>query len=279
MADPGVKLFISCVSGEFGVYREPLRKGARVLPDIDVKIQEEFKLQGNDTLSMLAEYIEPCAAVVHFVGEMSGLRHRISACRNCSSATLILRPGSSARQSDRTASAHFLHAVGVQHGSRCSSARRCSSLFRARRRPAVRSSHPPPKRKRRRTTISNSSIEVDRPVPRRSVRQRGRSDDTDPAVGGDPGVKESRARRCCGGPPAPQSAVHLARRPVQRPRQANSKRSIRRFAAANGAGVLVRALHGLGGIGKVGGSPSNTHGSMRPSIRPSCSSARRAPRR
>lgn len=38
MADPGVKLFISCVSGEFGVYREPLRK-ALALPDIDVKIQ------------------------------------------------------------------------------------------------------------------------------------------------------------------------------------------------------------------------------------------------
>jgi hypothetical protein len=58
MADPGVKLFISCVSGEFGVYREPLRK-ALALPDIDVKIQEEFKPQGNDTLSMLVDYIEP----------------------------------------------------------------------------------------------------------------------------------------------------------------------------------------------------------------------------
>jgi hypothetical protein len=58
MADPGVKLFISCVSGEFGVYREPLRK-ALALPDIDVKIQEEFKPQGHDTLSMLVDYIEP----------------------------------------------------------------------------------------------------------------------------------------------------------------------------------------------------------------------------
>jgi hypothetical protein len=46
------------VSGEFGVYREPLRK-ALALPDIDVKIQEEFKPQGNDTLSMLVDYIEP----------------------------------------------------------------------------------------------------------------------------------------------------------------------------------------------------------------------------
>jgi tetratricopeptide (TPR) repeat protein len=71
MADPGVKLFISCVSGEFGVYREPLRN-ALALPDIDVKVQEDFKPQGKDTLSMLVDYIEPCAAVVHFVGDMSG---------------------------------------------------------------------------------------------------------------------------------------------------------------------------------------------------------------
>ncbi len=71
MADPGVKLFISRVSGEFGVYREPLCK-ALALTDIGVKIQEEFKPQGNDTLSMLVDYIEPRASVVHFVGEMSG---------------------------------------------------------------------------------------------------------------------------------------------------------------------------------------------------------------
>ena len=35
--------------------REPLRR-ALALPDIDVKIQEEFKPQGNDTLSMLVGY-------------------------------------------------------------------------------------------------------------------------------------------------------------------------------------------------------------------------------
>jgi hypothetical protein len=66
-----VQLFLSCVSNEFGIYREPLRR-ALTLPDVAVNIQEDFKPQGGDTLSMLMAYIAPCAAVVHFVGEMPG---------------------------------------------------------------------------------------------------------------------------------------------------------------------------------------------------------------
>jgi hypothetical protein len=66
-----VQLFLSCVSNEFGLYREPLRR-ALTLPDVAVNIQEDFKPQGGDTLSMLMVYIKPCAAVVHFVGEMAG---------------------------------------------------------------------------------------------------------------------------------------------------------------------------------------------------------------
>ena len=42
MADQGVRLFLSCVSGEFGVYRDALRK-ALTLPNVEVKIQEDFK--------------------------------------------------------------------------------------------------------------------------------------------------------------------------------------------------------------------------------------------
>jgi hypothetical protein len=39
MAD--VKLFLSCVSDEFGDYRDELRKGL-TLPNVAVKIQEDF---------------------------------------------------------------------------------------------------------------------------------------------------------------------------------------------------------------------------------------------
>jgi len=41
-------------------------------PNVEVKIQEDFKALGGDTLSMLEEYIEHCDAVVHFAGDMTG---------------------------------------------------------------------------------------------------------------------------------------------------------------------------------------------------------------
>jgi tetratricopeptide (TPR) repeat protein len=71
MPNPSVKLFLSCVSGEFGAYRDALRH-ALTRPNVEVKIQEDFKALGGDTLKMLAEYVEQCEAVVHFVGDMTG---------------------------------------------------------------------------------------------------------------------------------------------------------------------------------------------------------------
>ena len=71
MADQGVKLFLSCVSDEFGAYRDELRRKL-TRPNVEVKIQEDFKALGGDTLSMLEEYIEHCDAVVHFAGDMTG---------------------------------------------------------------------------------------------------------------------------------------------------------------------------------------------------------------
>jgi len=44
-----VQLFLSCVSDKFGGYRAPLSDDL-TLPDVAVKIQEEFKPQGGDTL-------------------------------------------------------------------------------------------------------------------------------------------------------------------------------------------------------------------------------------
>ncbi len=69
MAD--VKLFLSCVSNEFGAYRETLRQ-ALTRPNVEIKKQEDFKNLGGDTLAMLEDYIERCDAVVHFVGDMAG---------------------------------------------------------------------------------------------------------------------------------------------------------------------------------------------------------------
>jgi hypothetical protein len=71
MPNPSVKLLLSCVSDEFAAYRDALR-GALTRPNVEVKVQEDFKALGGDTLNMLEEYIEQCDAVVHFVGEMTG---------------------------------------------------------------------------------------------------------------------------------------------------------------------------------------------------------------
>ncbi len=71
MADRGVRLFISCVSDEFGAYRDALRH-ALTRPNVEVKIQEDFQAPRGDTLHMLGDYIEQCEAVVHFVGDMAG---------------------------------------------------------------------------------------------------------------------------------------------------------------------------------------------------------------
>ncbi len=71
MGDGNVRLFLSCVSDEFGTYRDELRRKL-TRPNVEVKIQEDFKALGGDTLTMLEEYIAGCDAVVHFVGEMAG---------------------------------------------------------------------------------------------------------------------------------------------------------------------------------------------------------------
>jgi tetratricopeptide (TPR) repeat protein len=70
MAD-NVKLFLSCLSDEFGDYRDELRRALTRL-NVEVKIQEEFQNRGGDTLAMLEDYIKVCDVVVHFAGEMAG---------------------------------------------------------------------------------------------------------------------------------------------------------------------------------------------------------------
>ena len=66
-----VKLFLSCVSDEFGSYREALRH-ALTHRRVEVKIQEDFKLAGVDTLAMLEDYIPSCNVVIHFIGDIAG---------------------------------------------------------------------------------------------------------------------------------------------------------------------------------------------------------------
>ena len=66
-----VRIFLSAVSDEFRDYREQLRADL-TRPDVEVKIQEDFKDFGTVTLDKLDRYISGCDAVVHLVGDMTG---------------------------------------------------------------------------------------------------------------------------------------------------------------------------------------------------------------
>src|SRR4051794_28548479 len=68
---PQLSLFISCVSDEFGQYRDVLRKGLS-RPNLTTKIQEDFIAYGSATREKLDEYIRQCEAVIHICGDMTG---------------------------------------------------------------------------------------------------------------------------------------------------------------------------------------------------------------
>jgi tetratricopeptide (TPR) repeat protein len=66
-----VKIFLSTVSDEFRVYRDALH-GDLTRHNVEVKVQEDFKGLGGDTLDKLDVYIKHCDAVVHLAGDMIG---------------------------------------------------------------------------------------------------------------------------------------------------------------------------------------------------------------
>ena len=66
-----VRVFLSIVSDEFRPYRDQLRIDL-TRPNVEVKVQEDFKDLGGDTLDKLDVYIAHCDAVVHLIGDMNG---------------------------------------------------------------------------------------------------------------------------------------------------------------------------------------------------------------
>jgi hypothetical protein len=66
-----VKVFLSTVSDEFRHYRDHLRSDL-TRHNVEVKVKEDFKDLGSDTLDKLDVYIANCDAVVHLVGDMTG---------------------------------------------------------------------------------------------------------------------------------------------------------------------------------------------------------------
>ena len=66
-----ISVFISTVSDEFRIYRDQLVHDL-TRQNVAVKVQEDFKDLGGDTLDKLDVYIAHCDAVVHLVGDMCG---------------------------------------------------------------------------------------------------------------------------------------------------------------------------------------------------------------
>jgi hypothetical protein len=66
-----VNIFLSTVSDEFRRYRDLLRSDL-TRHNVEVKVQEDLKDFGGETLDKLDVYIAHCDAVVHLTGNMTG---------------------------------------------------------------------------------------------------------------------------------------------------------------------------------------------------------------
>ena len=71
-----MKVFLSCVTREFGSYRLRLSEQLNALrkTEFEVKIQEDFQQGGFTLLDQLAGYIRDCDLVIHLAGALSGAR-------------------------------------------------------------------------------------------------------------------------------------------------------------------------------------------------------------
>ena len=108
-----VKVFLSTVSDEFRAYRDQLRSDL-TRHNVEVKVQEDFKDLGGDTLDKLDVYIAHCDCVVHLVGDMTGsaplqARRRRAAARQISRSR---RRIAAARRGAARRRRRLLHAMG-----------------------------------------------------------------------------------------------------------------------------------------------------------------------
>lgn len=66
------RIFLSCVTNEFGSYRAVLADNLTESGAIEVEKQETFRARGEGTLIMLDDYTKSCDYVVHLVGSQTG---------------------------------------------------------------------------------------------------------------------------------------------------------------------------------------------------------------
>ena len=71
-----MKVFLSCVTREFGSYRQRVAAQLAALPrqTFEVKVQEDFQQGSFTLLEQIGAYIRECDLVLHLVGDSSGER-------------------------------------------------------------------------------------------------------------------------------------------------------------------------------------------------------------
>ena len=71
-----MKVFLSCVTREFGSYRQRVAAQLAALPRqaFEVKVQEDFQQGSFTLLEQIGAYIRECDLVLHLVGDSSGAR-------------------------------------------------------------------------------------------------------------------------------------------------------------------------------------------------------------
>lgn len=74
------KLFLSCVTREFGSCRNLLTRDLR-RAQVEVRVQEEFGVGGSTLLDLLDDYIRQCDAIIHLIGDSTGCFPEVPAVR------------------------------------------------------------------------------------------------------------------------------------------------------------------------------------------------------
>ena len=247
MPNPSVKLFLSCVSDEFGDYRDALRQRADAA---ERRGQDPGGFQG-----ARRRHAAACSRTISSSARRSSIssarwrarRRRRAASTTCSRVAPISKRGSPTKGIAREAlETPHLHAMGgvARHRLRQGPADRRAGRGRRR---AARTSRRPTLRAPSQARASRAAA-GDQPLSRPAVHERRQSRRADFRIGGHRRAGEGRQARP---PRQPRNLPFASLGDLFKGREKALEDLRAALASAKGAAVVGRALHGLGGVGKT----------------------------